>query len=181
MVRMMGGACSTGGDVHVRGTYNGVEFVNGPVTTHVCDVLPDQNTKLPWYDVLAQFETDTDITGEIPVVLTCTGGLFYFRYFRMNYSGPYRTQQPTNPDVPVDPNDPSTYSWVVTVPTADYYGDPNVNTLESDGVFNLTKNGSPWTWRPDVAQDLIDNWGYPCSDGDTISFNFFIDPARVRL
>jgi len=181
IARMMGGACSTGGDVHVQGTYNGVEFVNGPVTTHVYDVLPDQSTKLPWNDIIAQFETDTDITGEIPVVITITGGLFYFMHFQMNYTGSTWVQEPTNPNVPIDPNDPSTYIWVQTVPPIDYYADPNVNTIGSDGVSNCTKDGSPWNWRTDVTENLIGNWGYPVSDGQTITFNFFVDPAKVIL
>lgn len=180
IARMIGGAYSTGGDVHVQGTYNGVEFINGPVTTTIVDVLPRPMDEMPYGNVIAQFETDTDITGQIPVVLTITGGIFYFGHFWMNYSGYTEVREPTNPNVPVDPNDPSTYIWVVTVPPVDYYGDPNFNTVESDGISNLTKNGWTWNWRNDVGTQLGD-WAYPINSDDTVTFDFFVDPSHVVL
>lgn len=182
--QLIGGAYSTGGDVHVQGTYNGVEFINGPVVTTVLDTLPQPWNQMPYRDVIAQFETTTDTTGQIPVVLKVTGGIFYFSHFWMNYTGSTWTQEPTNPDVPIDPNDPSTYIWVETVPPIDYYADPNTNTLESDGISNLTKNGSPWTWRVNVGPPNSGGWGdweYPISDGDTVTFDFFVDPADIVL
>ena len=180
IVKMIGGACSTGGDVHIQGTYNGVEFINGPVTTHVYDVLPNQNTRLPPKDILALFETDTDITGEIPVVLTVTGGSLFFSHFWMNYSGWDQQRQATDPNVPIDINDPSTFIWVVTVYPDSYYGDPNFNTEASDGISNLTKNGQPWPWRCNVG-DLLGDWTYPIAAGETVTFDFFVDPAHVVL
>ena len=180
IAKLIGGAYSTGGDVHVQGTYNGVEFINGLVTTTIVDVLPLPQTRPYYGDTLAQFETTTDITGQIPVVLTVTGGILYFGHFWMNYSGYTEVREPTNPNVPIDPNDPSTYIWVVTVPPVEYYGDPNYNTVESDGISNLTKNGSPWTWRVDVGNQLGD-WAYPIGNNDVVTFNFFVDPAHVVL
>jgi len=180
IAKLMGGAYSTGGDVHVQGTYNGVEFINGPVTTMTVDVLPLITDAMPYFDTLALFETDTDTTGQIPVVLTVTGGILYFGHFQMNYSGYTRVKEPTNPNVPIDPTDPSTYIWVVTVSPVEYYGDPNLNTVESDGVSTLTKNGSPWPWRSNTG-GRIGDYEYPISSGDIVTFNFFVDPARVIL
>jgi hypothetical protein len=180
IVQLIGGAYSTGGDVHVQGTYNGVEFINGPVITTVVDVLPSPNDQMFYGNIIAQFDTTTDTTGQIPVVLSVTGGILYFGHFWMNYTGSTWVQEPTNPDVPVDPNDPSTYIWVETVPPIDYYADPNTNTVESDGISNLTKNGSPWAWRTDVGDQLGD-WEYPINNGDTITFDFFVDPADIVL
>ena len=180
IAKLMGGAYSTSGDVHLRGTYNGVEFINGPVTTTIVDVLPAPWTRPSYGDTLAQFETTTDITGQIPVVLTVTGGILYFGHFWMNYTGYTEIREPTNPNVPVDPTDPSTYIWVVTVPPVEYYADPNYNTVDSDGISNLTKNGSPWTWRVNVG-DQIGDWAYPISNNDVVTFNFFVDPAHVVL
>lgn len=178
--QLIGGAYSTGGDVHVQGTYNGVEFINGPVITTVVDVLPSPNDQMFYGNIIAQFETTTDTTGQIPVVLSVTGGILYFGHFWMNYTGSTWVQDPTNPDVPVDPNDPSTYIWVETVPPIDYYGDPNTNTVESDGISNLLKNGVPWNWRINVGDQLGD-WEYPINNGDTITFDFFVDPADIVL
>jgi hypothetical protein len=63
----------------------------------------------------------------------------------------------------------------------DYYADPNTNSISSDGISNLTKDGSPWTWRTDVQSDQLGDWSYPIFDGETITFDFFVDPADVIL
>lgn len=178
--KLIGAAYSTGADVHVRGTYNGVEFVNGPITTEIVNALPAPYEHPLYGNEIVQFETTTDATGQIPVVLTVTGGIFYFGHFKMNYTGYTKVREPTNPDVPIDPTDPSTYIWVVTFPPVNFYADPNINTVESDGVSNLTKNGDPWTWRVDVG-NLTGDWAYPISSGDTVTFDFFVDPDKVIL
>jgi hypothetical protein len=61
-----------------------------------------------------------------------------------------------------------------------YYADPNTNTEASDGVLNLTKNGDPWSWRVNVG-DMLGDWTYPIAAGQTITFDFFVDPANVVL
>ncbi len=181
IARLRGGAYSTGGDVHVRGTYNGVEFINGPVTTTIVDTLPSPGDPKPYDFEMAQFVTTTDDTGQIPVVITVTGtGVFYFGHFWMNYTGYTRVREPTNPNVPINPNDPSTYIWVVTVPPEEFFGQPNTNTVESDGVSNLTKNGLPWSWRVNVG-DKLGDWKYPINAGETVTFDFFVDPNNVVL
>ena len=181
IVQFKGGAYSTGGDVHIRGTFNGVEFINGPVITTVVDVLPSPLDQMYYGNILAEFETTTDTTGLIPVVLSVTGGIFYFGHFWMNYTGCLWEQQPTNPDIPIDPNDPSTYIWVLTIPPIDYYYDPNPNSVESDGIYNLQKNGTVFGWRCNVLDTQVGDWEYPVSSGDTITFDFFVDPALIVL
>ena len=98
----------------------------------------------------------------------------------MNYSGLARQRQATDPNVPINPDDPSTFIWVVTVYPDSYYGDPNTNTEASDGISNLTKNGQPWTWRVFVGS-LTGDWTYPIANGETVTFDFFVDPAKVVL
>ena len=181
IVKLIGSAYSTSGDVHVQATYNGVEISNGPVTTTVIDVIPVAG-QLPdrALDELVQFETTTDITGQIPVSITVTGGTLFFANFRMNYTGYGLERQATNPAAPIDTSDPDTYNWVVTVQPDSYYSDPNINTVESDGILNLTKNGEPWIWRVNVG-GLLGDWTYPINNGETVVFDFFVDPAKVVL
>jgi hypothetical protein len=178
---MMGSAYSTGGDVQVRATYNGSEIVNGPVTTTVTDVIPLAGVlPRPAKDELVLFETTTEITGQMPVTISVTGGTLFFSHFWMNYSGVGAERQATDPNVPINPDDPSTFIWIVTVYPDSYYGDPNTNTVESDGISNLTKNSQPWTWRVNVGNRLGD-WTYPIADGETVTFDFFVDPAHVLI
>lgn len=181
IVKMMGNAYSTGGDVHVRATYNGVEILNGPVLTTTVEQIPDPSPGFPGSFVeLALFETTTDTTGNIPVTITVTGGTLFFRHFWMNYTGYTQERQATNPNVPINPEDPSTFIWVTTVEPDSYYADPNTNTVESDGISNLTRNGTPWEWRTNVG-NMLGDWAYPIQDGVTVTFDFFVDPADVVL
>jgi len=181
IVKMIGSAYSTGGDVQVRATYNGSEIVNGPVTTTVVDVIP-QSDELPRpaKDELVVFETTTETTGQMPVTISVTGGTLFFGHFWMNYSGFTAQREATDPNVPINPDDPSTFTWVTTVYPDSYYGDPNTNTVESDGISNLTKNGQSWTWRENVGGQTGD-WVYPIADGETVTFDFFVDPNNVIL
>ena len=181
IVKMRGSAYSTGGDVQVLATYNGNEFINGSVSTTVVDVIPGPGAlPAPATNELVLFETMTETTGQIPVTISVTGGTLFFSHFWMNYSGYTKELQATDPNVPIDPNDDSTYTVVVTVEPDSYYGDPNTNTVASDGVSNLTKNGEPWTWRVNVG-DRTGDWVYPIAAGETVTFDFFVDPAHVVL
>jgi len=181
IVKLIGSAYAISGDLHVQATYNGAEILNGPVTTTVTDVIPDVGQlPAPALNELVLFETTTDATGQIPVIITVTGGTLFFTNFWMNYTGFIKERQATDPDTPIDANDPSTYIWVVTGQSDSYYSDPNNNTAESDGVSNLTKNGEPWEWRVNVG-DRVGDWTYPIASGETVTFDFFVDPAKVAL
>jgi hypothetical protein len=179
-VKLMGRAYTTDGAVTVQLSYNGAEVFNGVVAAETVSILPtpDEATLLPIE--LAVFETTTDTTGQIPVTVSVTGGALYFAHFTMNYTGFTIERQATDPNIPIDPNVRSTYTRTVTVEPVDFYADPNFNTVESDGVSNLTKNGSPWVWRANVG-DLLGNWSYPVEADETIAFDFFVDPAKVVL
>ena len=182
IVKMIGVAYSTDGDVQVRATYNGSEIANGPVPTTIVDAIPLTGDLPSSADTeLVLFETTTDITGQIPVTISVTGGTLYFRHFWMNYTG-YETQvQRSDPNVPIDLRDASTFIRVVTVQPDSYYADPNTNTLESDGILNLNKNDQPWVWRTNVDPQQLGDWIYPIRNGDNVTFDFFVDPAKVIL
>jgi len=180
-VKLLGIAYSTSGNVHVQATYNGIEILNGPVTTTLTEVIPHNGqVSVSSLDELVRFETTTDTTGQIPVSITVTGGTLVFRNFLMNYTGSIRTRQATDPNTPIDPDNPDTYIWAVTVQPDAYYSDPNINTVESDGISNLTKNGEPWEYRVNVG-NLIGDWTYPIHDGETVTFDFFVDPENILV
>jgi hypothetical protein len=181
IVKLIGGAYSTSGDVHVQATYNGVEISNGPVTTTVADVIPFDGEWTNSSDELVLFETTTDTTGLMPVSITVTGGTLVFKNFRMNYTGFGQERRATDPAAPIDPDDPDTYYWAVTVQPDSYYSDPNWNTVESDGIVNITKNGEPWPWRMHVTDQQLGDWSYPIRDGETVTFDHFVDPTKVIL
>jgi hypothetical protein len=181
---MIGAAYSTSGDVHVQATYNGVEVFNGTVETVITDTVPvhpvtDDTPIGGWGGKeLFIFETTTDITGEIPVIITVNGGTLFFGNFWMNYTGFVRVQGESR--YSYNSAYPDQVIMVTIVEPDSYYADPNTNTVESDGVSNLTKNAEPWVYRTGVITQL-GNWVYPIRDGETVTFDFFVDPAKVIL
>ena len=176
---MIGSAYSTSGDVHVQAIYNGVEILNGPVTTTVTDIIPGAGQlPAPAQNELVLFETTTDTTGQVPVSISVTGGTLFFTHFRMNYTG--YVQEKGSANFVNGEASADTIVLVTTVEPDSYYSDPNINTVESDGISNLTKDGEPWIWRENVGTRLGD-WTYPIAAGETVTFDFFVDPAKVVL
>jgi hypothetical protein len=53
--------------------------------------------------------------------------------------------------------------------------------VESDGIVNITKNGESWPWRMHVSDQQLGDWRYPIRDGETVTFDLFVDPAKVVL
>ena len=181
IVKLMGHARAISGNVNVQVSYNGAEVLNTNVATEVVESDLVTVPQSPEVIALAQFETTTDITGQIPVTITATGGTLFFRGFWMNYSGPGYERQATDPAVAIDPADASTFTWVVTEQVDSHFTDPNTNTLESDGISNYSQNGNQWLPRTNVTTDLLGDWTYTILDGDTVTFDFFVDPAKVEL
>jgi hypothetical protein len=203
IVKFIGHAYSSGDDVQVQCIYNGAEVFNStvektvqipvpltPITMEIVEenhrqyvenqlIQPEPNGG--WGGkALFTFETTTDTTGQIPVTISVTGGTLFFSQFWMNYTGYTPSKQPTDPNGPIDLNNPNTYFRIVPTLPDSYFSPPHINTLESDGISNLTKNGQPWVWRV-VTDGLVGDWVYPIYNGETVTFDFFVDPDLVKL
>jgi hypothetical protein len=129
-----------------------------PATTQ--DPLPSvhPNTSDIWETELFSFETDTDITGQIPMRISVTNGVVFFGHLHMNYR---KNNTP--------------------IPPVDFFGKPNINTIASDGISNTVKNGQPWNWRVSVTDQELGDWAYPVKEGETFTFDFDIDPSLIAL
>jgi hypothetical protein len=182
-VKIMGSAYSTSGNVSITVNYNGSRVFTGNVPTTTVPILPlnQPNTIPKWEQELGLFETNTDTTGTIPVKITVSGGRLFYGHFWMNYIGPGYEVEQTDPNIPIDPNDPSTYTLVKVVDTESNFGDPNFNTIESDGLTNTRLNGQVWDWRLNVGVDQLGDWAYTLSSGDVFEFDFFVDPNKIKL
>ena len=176
-VKLIGQVFSIGTDTRVHCVYNGVEILNGAVDTTVVESLPIDCAS-PINSELISFYTDTTHTGKIPVQITVTEGVLFFVCFKMNYIYKGILRTPTDPDTEIDINDPDTFrELIVNFPDLEF-GRPNIVSTESDGILNLHKDGRPWCWRSDVGDQLGD-WTYPVYAGETISFDYYIDPAKT--
>lgn len=174
---MIGRVFSTGTDARVHCVYNGVEILNGAVDATVVESLPE-DCPGPINSELISFYTDTKITGPVPVTITVTDGVLFFVYFKMNYIYKGILRTPTDPEIEIDTNDPDTFQeLIVNFPDLEF-GRPNIVSTESDGILNLHKDGQPWCWRSDVGDQLGD-WTYPVYAGETISFDYYVDPAKT--
>lgn len=171
--KFMGSAYSTtGSTISLEVEYNNVVVFSGTVPATTQNPLPVvQPNDPPWIQELFTFETDTDLTGQVPSSITVSNGILFFGHFQMNYLGNFIRE--------TDPNDP-TKTIKIPVPPVDFFGDPNINTVESDGVSNTMKNGVAWNWRTNVGDNLGD-WAYPVSDSETFTFDFYVDPALIVL
>lgn len=180
-VKIMGSAYSTAGEVNITVDYNGSRVFTGTIPTTQVDVLPiaQPDPDPEWEQQLGLFETTTDISGTIPVTVSVTNGRLFFGHFWMNYIGPLLEREQVNPNIPIDPNDPTTYRWVQILDTQSHYGDPNTNTIASDGLTNTRLNGQPWNIRVNVTENLMGDWAYPVSSGDTFTFDFYVDPNKI--
>ena len=83
-----------------------------------------------------------------------------------------------DPETEIDVTDPDTFQdLIVNFPELEF-DKPNINTTESDGILNLHKDAQPWHWRSDVGDQLGD-WTYPVYAGETIAFDYYVDPDRT--
>lgn len=181
VAKFMGSLYSTSSTATVEVEYNGVVVQSGALSATTQNPLPEAqpSTSTTWEQSLFEFQTDTDITGNIPVKITVTNGVLFFSHFQMNYTGKAGLVA-NDPNVPIDPTNPATWHWENLILPQDFYSDPNTNTLETDGVSNTRKNGSPWTWRTNVS-DQLGNWAYMVQAGETFEFDFYVDPAKTIL
>jgi len=173
--KFMGSAyTTTGSTISIEVEYNNAVVFSGTIPATTQNPLPTSqpNTTNIWDQELFTFETDTDLTGQVPSKITVNNGILFFGNFMMNYSGNFITEP--------DPNDP-TKKTIVPVAPVDFYADPNIATVESDGVSNCEKNGIAWDWRVNVAENQTGSWAYPVSNGETFTFDFYVDPALVVL
>jgi len=171
--KIMGSAYSTGAPVTIDVEYNGNIVYSGVIPTIIQNPVPSQQP-IPtsaWLQELATFMTDTDITGFLPCRITVTNGTLFFGHFWMNYTTNF---------IDVDNPNPPPNAIKQPVPPEELYGNPNINTIESDGVTNTMKNGVVWNWRTDVGS-LLGDWAYPVYDAEIFTFDFDVDPACVVL
>lgn len=185
-IKVMGSAYATSGDVTITVAYNGSTVYTGTVPTTAVEVLPTHqpNADINWFDTLCSFNSTTDVSGEIPMTITVSGGTVFFSTLHMNYLGPIMGVEPTDPAVEMNKDDPSTFTDVVVTPTVEHFGDPNTNSLATDGVTNTTLDGNAWNWRTDVPvreDGIYGDWAYPISDGVEFGCDFYVDPAMTIL
>jgi len=179
-LKVYGAAYSADGDADITLVFNGQQVKNGVIpTTH--SPVPIGHTPANDISVLAEFDIDLSVTGNVPVELTVNSGSVIFVTIEGNYSGIDRNVQQTDPTVPIDPNNPATFTVIsVTVAPIDFYGDLNINTSESDGKENVTIDGVA---QPRVLIDpgLIGDWHYTVHTGSTLTCDLVIDPALITV
>jgi hypothetical protein len=142
--RFLGTAMSTADPVSVRFSFNEVELFNGTVPTTIVNELPlTIDDPLP---TLFEFSASTDIFGTLPIEIAVDNGCVFFGQFTANYVR--RTIISENPLVLGD-------GWDVD------FDRINKQTVESDGLTNVTLNGSPWLSRNLTEwPDRLGPWTY---------------------
>jgi hypothetical protein len=165
IIRVMGAAFSVHPTVDITVMYNNVQVFSGAVNTSGAEAplhLEKDSTV-----ILCSFESTTDITGEIPLSISVTGGVVVFVELQGNYSGSVAKLDRINPAVPVNANDSTTY-------TID-------STLATGTLFNVRAN-------PDVEINLADPSTFttstvvrPIDFNSSLSVNSKLDKLNVTV
>lgn len=161
--KFYGKAYSTTGNVSVVANFNGHQIHSGEVTT-VNQVPPGRNTEP--LDYMFEYVGDTDLSGNIPFTLAVSNGTVFFGDPIANYSGFEAT---INFDTT-----PPTWASIETEP-ADYWSDVNMNTVETDGKYNVTVNGVAQS-RVLQSDTEVGDWQYTVPNGATLACDIFVDP-----
>ena len=175
--KLYGVAFLQNGTANITVNYNNVEVFSGPVTT--CNEPTPLFVGYPndRITLLAQWESTTDVTGNIPISITANSGDVFWTLTEANYSGISLSYDP-----PVDPENPVP---VVLIQPVDFYRDPNINTEFTDGRTNVKMNGVTMTVgiRPSDVTDpgLLGDWFYEIPQGSTLSCDIYIDPDLIVL
>lgn len=208
-VKIVGSAYNISGNASITVDYNGLRVFSGDVATRIVEILPNSqpDENADWGYELGEFDTDTDTTGEIPVVITVTAGKLFFANFRMNMQGTWWEREPTNPEVTVNPGDDTTFTWELNIRTEDNFGytvpvlvtkfgevfSPDNPVMLRSGEFkqpppvspryeitNTVLNSQEWTWRTNFG-DLQGEWAYPLSASEVFEFDYFVDPEKIII
>lgn len=162
-VKVIGRAYSTTGSVTLVINWNGSEVYNGTVPT-VNGVIAERPDPADMQEV-CNFTTTTDVTGDIPLSISASGGSLAFADLFGNYTG----YEGTAPDA-------------VTTEPVDFYYTMNYNTAESDGKNNVSLSPDDGQARTIIDGDsTLGEWIYKIYDGSTLSCDYSVDPNMTVI
>lgn len=147
-MKLRGATYASSGNVQLNVSFNGSTVHNGDVTT--------KNEATPTAisyptDDLVVFDIDSNVSGNVAVSITVTGGDFWLDGIVGNYS----TQDPTEDK-------------------ATRYLDLNTNDMSSDGKNNVQIDGTAMPREPQNDIDASGEWAYLVPNGSTITFDYNI-------
>lgn len=176
-IKLIGKAYSTSGDVSLVINFNNTQVFNGTVTT----VNEESPTIGQTGSELATWTVDTSVTGDIPLSIAVTGGVFHFQTLLGNYTG--FELQGTEPNNAQDNSwaDTSNGEYVVTTTPVNYYAEMNHNSSSTDGKKNPTFSDSDnsadnGTYDSSSGEG---EWIYRIYDGVTFTCDFVVDSSLV--
>jgi len=175
-IKLMGKAYAASGNVSLVVNFNNSEVFNGEVTTTAGASPVKGQTGVE----LASWTVDTSVSGNIPLSIAVSGGVFHFQTLQGNYVG--WEPQGTEPDNASDHSWADTNAdgteYIVTTQPVNYYGEMNTNSSSSDGKNNVSfssSDGDTVTRSVVEADETTGEWIYVIQDGVTFSCDFVID------
>jgi hypothetical protein len=179
--------------------FNGAQVYTGTAPT-VAGVL--ESPYLGELDTLCQWSDDTSVTGLIPVSVSVLNGSLLVSHvavthyrgshsFALNPGAVWPSHVPaTAEEVTTDARlldatafeskygltkDQASANYTVTIvtPPEEFFTDPNINSLESDGKFNIKIDGVAQI-RDTTRFPIGGEWRWAVGSGSTIEFDFEI-------
>lgn len=179
---LYGAAYSSDSTVSLDVSFNNTTVHNGTVTT-ISEATPADASAVTMTELLS-FTADTNVTGEIPVSITVTGGDFWLGVIRANYANPLSIDALKAKIQEDDPSETFLSQGGTDITTTATF-------LES-AIVELFDQDTPGAdWKRNVLIDGVDvteplteannndtrAWSYLVEQDETISFDQYFDPT----
>jgi hypothetical protein len=158
-VDLMGSAFSDTGNVTIS-----IQLNNNEVFTGAIIASPTQDDETQANAVataLCSFDIDSALSGNLPLVITATGGILYFANL---HAVAWKDSEHT-------------------VMSSDA-GDINSNTTVSDGKTNAMVDGEPQVLDASVAMNengTVGDWHYRIPDNSTLTCDIMVDDINIAV
>jgi len=160
-VKMYGKAY--GENVSLQASFNDTEIVNGTINS--VNTALDETIDWANLDVIATFNLDSSVTGNVPFAATVTGGSFVFHTFHADYCG----------DV-TELNEAG--DTVVVTPSAENITDISFGAESPEsGHSNIVIAGQSRTRNLEAYPHAEGTWNWTIHDGETMSMNILVSPV----
>jgi hypothetical protein len=172
-IKLLGKAYSADDNITLTINFNNTQVFTGNIATDGATPPVKGETG----EEKATWTVDTSLSGSIPLSIDVSGGTFQFNNLIGSHTGFELEDGDDGWNVVAN-------AYVITTSPANYYGELNVNTADSDGKTNVvyTNNDNDAPTRTVVdANDTIGDWVYTIEDGETFSCDFEIDSSLLVL
>ena len=168
--KVMGKCYAASESINLAVSFNGNMVYNGPVSADVSP-LPS-NIDHDSLIELCTFTASTDLTGDIPLAITPSGGTCIFSQLKANYRAcKVSWSADQTREILISPED-FFLSTAKTPPAVDCKHDVKIDMVDVTATLNLA--------TPENSTNTT-GWHYQIPSESTLTCNYYIDPGQIIL